>query len=456
MIKQRQELVELYQKGNRADLVKQEQEEIAIISGYLPKQMSEAEMTAAIEAAIKDTGAAGMKDMGKVIGALARQICRADGHGEGERDGEGEAAVIRHPEVAAHSAALEGRRPVISGRYPAMGTERRAPSGRVSRRIGEGHETICRRCMAALAATPAVADDYPNRPIRVFTTSSAGGISDVFMRVLNDALQSRLGQPLIIENKPGGAGNIAARQCQDAAPDGYTICIINADTIIYNQFLFKQIPFEPGEADADRQSVPFDPGGGGELRSARQDRWTNWSRCRKQSPARSIISPPRSPASSTWTASSATKAPTGCACRSAAAARRSPPCSAARRRSRMIGIGNVMGQIKAGKMTALALVNNIRTPLLPDVPTWADLGYKGAASETWYGLFAPAGTPKAIIDKLNGEIVKVVADPAFREKNIISRGLVPATGTPEDFAKTIKEGRVGAEQVVKESGLPPQ
>jgi uncharacterized protein YqeY len=70
MIKQRQESVELYQKGNRADLVKQEQEEIAIISAYLPKQMSEAEMAAAIEAAIKDTGAAGMKDMGKVIGAL--------------------------------------------------------------------------------------------------------------------------------------------------------------------------------------------------------------------------------------------------------------------------------------------------------------------------------------------------------------------------------------------------
>ena len=70
MIKQRQESVELYKKGARADLVKQEEEEIAIISGYLPKQMSDAEMTAAIEAAVKDTGAAGMKDMGKVIGAL--------------------------------------------------------------------------------------------------------------------------------------------------------------------------------------------------------------------------------------------------------------------------------------------------------------------------------------------------------------------------------------------------
>ena len=87
---------------------------------------------------------------------------------------------------------------------------------------------------AALFATQASADDYPNRPIRVFTTSSAGGISDIFMRVLNDAMQSRLGQPLIIENKPGGAGNIAARACQDATPDGYTICVINADTMIYN------------------------------------------------------------------------------------------------------------------------------------------------------------------------------------------------------------------------------
>ena len=74
MIKQRQELVELYQKGGRADLVKQEQEEIAIISGYLPKQMSEADMAAAIDAAIKDTGASGMKDMGKVIGSFAANM----------------------------------------------------------------------------------------------------------------------------------------------------------------------------------------------------------------------------------------------------------------------------------------------------------------------------------------------------------------------------------------------
>ncbi len=70
----------------------------------------------------------------------------------------------------------------------------------------------------------------------------------------------------------------------------------------------------------------------------------------------------------------------------------------------LIGLGNVIAQIKAGKMTALALTNNIRTPLLPNVPTFADLGYKGAPSQTWYGLFAPAGTPKAIVDKINAEV----------------------------------------------------
>jgi tripartite-type tricarboxylate transporter receptor subunit TctC len=308
---------------------------------------------------------------------------------------------------------------------------------------------------AALFATQASADDYPNRPIRVFTTSSAGGISDIFMRVLNDAMQSRLGQPLIIENKPGGAGNIAARACQDATPDGYTICIINADTMIYNQFMFKSIPFDPDKltpivnlfhliqvlvvnselgAKTVDELVAVSKAKPGTLNfltasipcvvymdSLKRDKGADWIRVPFRGGGEAV------------TAILGGTTPIG-----------------------LIGLGNVTAQIKAGKMNALALVNNIRTPLLPDVPTLADLGYKGAPSETWYGLFAPAGTPKSIIDGLNGEIVKVVSDPGFREKYIISRGLVPAIDTPEEFARDIKTGRAGAEQVVKESGLPPQ
>ena len=308
----------------------------------------------------------------------------------------------------------------------------------------------------ALLAGQAQAEDYPSRPIRVFTTSSAGGLSDIFMRVLNDTLRDRIGQPLIIENKPGGAGNIAARACQDSPPDGYTICIINADTMLYNEFLFKKVPFNPEtgltpivnlfhliqvlvvnsslNAKSVDELIAVSKAKPATLNyltasipcvvymdSLKRDKGADWVRVPFRGGGEAV------------SAILGGTTPIG-----------------------MIGLGNVEAQIKAGNMNALALVNNIRTPLLPKVPTLADLGYKGAASETWYGLFAPAGTPKAIIDKLNTEIVKVVSDPAFQQKYIISRGLVPALNTPDEFAKQIKEARVGAKTVFKESGMEPQ
>jgi tripartite-type tricarboxylate transporter receptor subunit TctC len=107
-------------------------------------------------------------------------------------------------------------------------------------------------------------------------------------------------------------------------------------------------------------------------------------------------------------------------------------------------------------MSALVLVNNIRTPLLPNVPTLTDLGYKGAPSQTWYGLFAPPGTPKPIVDKIAGEVTRVFADKAFVEKFVISRGQVPAINTPEQFAAEIKADRLAAKDVVKAAGMEPQ
>jgi tripartite-type tricarboxylate transporter receptor subunit TctC len=309
--------------------------------------------------------------------------------------------------------------------------------------------------VVALLAGPVLADDYPSRPIRVITTSSAGGLSDIFMRVLNDALRDRIGQPLIVENKPGASGNIAARICQEAPPDGYTICIINADTIVYNEFLFKELPFNPDKltpivnlfhliqvlvvnSDLNVKSVDdlvavskAKPGTLNYLTAAmpmvvymdrlKRDKGADWIRVPFKGGGEAV------------TAILGGTTPIG-----------------------LIGLGNVTAQITAGKMTALALVNNIRTPLLPNTPTLADLGYKGPPSQTWYGLFAPAGTPKAIVDKLNGEIVKVVSDAAFRDKFIISRGLVPAIGSPEEFVKDIKADRAGAKDIVKESGMEPQ
>jgi len=309
---------------------------------------------------------------------------------------------------------------------------------------------------AALITTQALADNYPIRPVRVFTTSSAGGISDIFMRALNEKMQPYLGQPLIIENKPGGAGNIAARFCQEAPPDGYTICIINADTMIYNQFLYKQVPFDPEKGlipivnlfhliqvlvvnsslnvktvDELVAASKSKPGTLNYLTASipcvvymdtlKKERGADWIRVPFKGGGEAV------------TAILSGTTPIG-----------------------LFGLGNVQAHLKAGKMTALALVNNIRTPQLPDVPTLADLGYRGAPSQTWYGLFAPSGTPKPIIDRLNAEVRRAFEDNEFVDKFVITRGQVPAINSPEEFAKEIVTDRVDANEVVKLSGMEPQ
>jgi tripartite-type tricarboxylate transporter receptor subunit TctC len=308
---------------------------------------------------------------------------------------------------------------------------------------------------AALFATPALADDYPGRPIHVLTTSSAGGISDIFMRVLGEELHKSLGQPLIIDNRPGGAGNIAARACQDAQPDGYTICIINADAMIYNQYLFKSLSFDPEKLspiinlfhliqvlviNSDLKAKTVD-----DLVAASRARPGTLSYLTASIPCVVYMESLKQERGADWVrvpfkgGGEATNAILG----------GSTPIG-------LIGLGNVISQIRAGKMTALALVNNIPTPLLPEVPTWSDLGYKGAASQTWYGLFAPPGTPKPIIDKIAAEVTRVFADKEFVEKYVISRGQVPAINTPDEFAAEIKADRAAAQQVVKASGMQPQ
>ena len=111
----------------------------------------------------------------------------------------------------------------------------------------------------------------------------------------------------------------------------------------------------------------------------------------------------------------------------------------------LIGEGNVIGQIRAGTMTPLAMVNNIRSPNFPDVPTLEETGYKGPPSRSWYGLFMPAGSPKPIVDKVAKEVASIVNDPAFRARHLTARSLVPAINTPEQFAEEIKKDRVMAQ-----------
>ena len=310
--------------------------------------------------------------------------------------------------------------------------------------------------VAVAGAGSVLAQDYPTRPIKALTTTSAGGISDIFMRALGDELFKRWGQPIIVENRPGGMQNVGARACTEAAPDGYTICILNAEPMAYNQFLLKNMPFDPEKGvqpvtnlyqiiqtlvvNSSLKVKTIDelialskakPGTLNYLTAAVplalymetlvKEKGADWVRVPFKGGGEAVN----------------------------AVLSGSTPIA-------LIGEGNVIGQIRAGTMTALVMVNNIRSPNFPDVPTLEETGYTGPPSRSWYGLFTPAGTPKPIIDKLAKEVASIVKDPAFLARHLTARSLVPAINTPEQFAEEIKKDRVMAERVVKEAGLTPQ
>jgi tripartite-type tricarboxylate transporter receptor subunit TctC len=307
-----------------------------------------------------------------------------------------------------------------------------------------------------MVAGVASAQDYPTRPIRVITNTSAGGLSDIFARAVGEEIRKDWGQPLIVDNRPGGSQNTGSRACSDSTGDGYTICILNADSIVYNQFLFKSIPFDPenGLVPVTNlyhliQTLVVNSSLGvktvDELVALSKSKPGTLSYLTASPPLALYMERLKAEKGADWVrvpfrggGEAVTSIING-----------SSPIG-------LIGIGNVMGHLAAGTMTALAMGNNIRTPQFPNVPTLEETGYRGAASQSWYGLFVPPGTPRPIIDKLAAEFAKIVNEPTFREKNLYARGLVPATNTPDAFAAEIKKNRMVAQQVVKDAGLEPQ
>jgi tripartite-type tricarboxylate transporter receptor subunit TctC len=257
----------------------------------------------------------------------------------------------------------------------------------------------------------AQAEDWPYRPIHVLTTTSPGGISDVFMRALGQRLEASLGRPFIIENRPGGMQNVGARACQDSAPDGYTICIINADPMIYNQFLIKEMPFDPVHGlqpitklfdllhvlvvNSDLKVKTVD-----ELVALSKARPGTLSYLTPGAPMVLYMETLKKERGADWVRVPFKGGGEGVN----AILGGSTPIG-------LFGEGNVIGQIKAGTMTSLAMLNNIHSPNFPNVPTLKEIGYNGPPSRGWYGLFAPAGTPRPIVDRIAKEAAVIVADP---------------------------------------------
>jgi tripartite-type tricarboxylate transporter receptor subunit TctC len=120
------------------------------------------------------------------------------------------------------------------------------------------------------------------------------------------------------------------------------------------------------------------------------------------------------------------------------------------------GIANVRAQMESGAVVGLLVDSDKRSPLFPGIPTIAEGTGMSFAGRSYFGLLAPAKTPKPIVDRLQQETARIVEEPGFRQRNLIERGLEPVASTPEQFARFIREDRVASEQIVKESGLQPQ
>jgi tripartite-type tricarboxylate transporter receptor subunit TctC len=121
-----------------------------------------------------------------------------------------------------------------------------------------------------------------------------------------------------------------------------------------------------------------------------------------------------------------------------------------------IGVGNLLAHLGSGPANGLVMESAQRSPLFPDIPTLSEVGYRGDATRAYFGLYAPAGTPKAIVRKIRDEAARIVGEPAFRDKNLVQRGLDPVLSTPEEFAVFLKEDRETAGRIVRASGLTPQ
>ncbi len=309
---------------------------------------------------------------------------------------------------------------------------------------------------AAMAApSPAKAQAWPNKPIRVITANSAGGTSDIFVRALGDELQKRLGQPIIVENRSGGGMNIAGRACAESPNDGYNICILPNEVLTLNEFTFKSIPYNP-EKDFDPITNCFINTQVLVVSSAlgvnTLDELAALSKAKPGTLSYSVLAIPMQITFENWkkkTGADVIMVPSrGGNEMVTGLLTGTVPVS-------IVGLPNFIPHIRSGAVKAIAVDSDTRSPLFPDVPTLNELGFPNLAP-VYFGFVAPAGTPKDVIAKLHDEIVAIGNDPAFRQKRLIDIGIVPVFDTTEHFAAYLKVQRDNGRKLIQESGYQPR
>jgi tripartite-type tricarboxylate transporter receptor subunit TctC len=324
-------------------------------------------------------------------------------------------------------------------------------------RAGSGFAAITAAIALSLGIASAQAQPYPARSIKIVVPATPGGAIDVIARLVGDKLTASMGQPVVIENKPGASNNLGTDFVAKSPPDGYSLVIV-ASSHATNKFLFKQMPFDPVtdfEPVVFTHIVPLVLAVHPSIPAKNVQELIAWI---KANPDKASFAT-SGKGSSLHMAAELFKSMAGnpkmlhVPYRGSSAAH--PDLLGGRTAMIFDTVTAILPHVQSGGVRALAVTTTKRSAALPDLPTISEAGLPGYDANTWGGILAPAGTSKDVVAKLNAEINKALAAEEVRAK-LHASGIDIQGGTPAEFAGYIKAEVAKWAKVTKDAGIEPE
>jgi tripartite-type tricarboxylate transporter receptor subunit TctC len=309
---------------------------------------------------------------------------------------------------------------------------------------------------AALALPAAAQSDYPNRVVKIVVASAPGGGTDTVARVLANELSKTMGQQFIVENRPG-AGNVRGSDVVAKSPnDGYTL-LMSASTLAINHVMHKQLPYDVARDFAPITQMVVMPN---VLVVGAKESFKTFPEFLAAAKAKpgALTYGSAGPGTAPHMAMELLRLQAGIDLLHVPYTGVAPAINdvmGGRVTSMLLNFLSAKPQIDGGTLRALAMSSAKRSPFMPDLPTVSESGVPGFEAIQWFGLLAPAGTPKAIVDRLQAETARILETPVMKERLAVE-GAEPVGNKPEEFAAVIKAEMAKWSEVAKAAGIKPE
>ncbi len=307
-----------------------------------------------------------------------------------------------------------------------------------------------------LLCGPVAAEDYPSKPLRLVIPYAPGSLADAVPRLIQPALEQKLGQRIVVEHRPGAGGNVGTQSVVSAPPDGYTLVMAATNNLVINQFVFRDMKFDPladlapvsliAEVPLILQAHPGVPAA--TLREFIDHARAHAGKLNYGSPSTGTIP---------HLAMEIFARAAGVQLVHVPFKGGAPAVNALLAndiQAMLIGYATTAGQVRAGQIRPIAVASATRLQALPTVPTFAEAGFPDLAAavpSNWWGMAAPRGTPAAIVQRLSSEVRAALQDPETRRK-YHDLGLTPVGSTPQQFAAGLPEQAKKWEAVLRVLG----